>query len=194
MAAYGYARVSKADQTLDSQLLALRQAGIAPELTTAETVSGGMPSGQRPGLSALLSRLQPGDSLAVARLDRLGRDALDTLGLLRDLETRGVAIRLLDFGADTGTPIGRMIVGVLASMAAWERDVLRERTRQGMAAARDRGERIGRLPRLTPHQAREAGRMAGEGRSVTQVARLLDVSRSIAHRAMAAHRPAPSPA
>ena len=181
---YGYARVSTGGQTTDGQTLALVSAGIPADQITCETISGAVPAAKRPGLSGLLAQLEGGDVLAVARLDRIGRDPADVLAVLRDLEGRGVGVRLLDMGADTSSPAGRLVVAVLAAVAGWERDVLRERTRQGLAAARARGAHLGRKHRLTFHQRQEARRLAGEGKSVSEVAALFQVSRSVAHRAM----------
>lgn len=184
MPTYAYARISTADQTHAGQVDALLAAGIPADRITLETVSGAVPAAKRPGMSTLLGQLNPGDSLVVARLDRLGRDPADVLGLLRDLEARDVGVRLLDMGADTATPAGRLVVAVLAAVAGWERDILRERTRQGMRAAGARGQHLGRRHTLTPHQRREAARLGEEGRTVAEVAALLRCSRSVAHRAM----------
>lgn len=189
MPAHGYARISTPDQVHDPQLDALAAAGIPAGMVTTEIISGAVPAGRRPRLAALLDRLQPGDSLAVARLDRLGRDPADTLTLIRDLDARGVAIRMLDMGADSTTPAGRLVVAVLAAVAGWERDVLRERTRQGMASARARGTHTGRRHSLTPHQRREAARLAGEGTSLAGIAALLGAPKSVIHRAVQAAKP-----
>lgn len=184
MITYGYARVSTADQTTDGQTLALTQAGVVASQIITETVSGTVSSDRRPELNVLLRKLESGDTLTVARLDRLGRDPADVLALMRDLEDRGVAVRLLDMGADTATPAGRLVVAVLAAVAGWERDVLRDRTRQGLAAARNRGQSLGRRHTLTPHQRREALQMASDGSTVSEVAALFGCARSVAHRAM----------
>lgn len=185
MAVRGYARVSTGEQTTEPQVIALRAAGV--EAVALEVVSGATPAARRPILAGLLADLRQGDTLAVARLDRLGRDPADVLALLRDLDARGVGVRLLDMGTDTASPAGRLVVGVLAAVAGWERDVLRERTKAGLVAARRRGARIGRPPSLAPAQVQEARRMLSEGRSGAEVARLFRTSRASLYRALERH-------
>ena len=179
MGTYGYARVSTADQDTAAQAAALAAAGVVAVDIVAEIVSGAVPAERRPLLASLLARLGAGDVLAVAKLDRLGRDAADLLGVLADLDRRGVTVRLLDMGADTSTAAGRLVVAVLAAVAEWERGVMLERTRAGMAAARRAGRHPGRRHRLTPFQKEEVRRMTSEGRSVRDIARVLGVGKSI---------------
>lgn len=181
---WGYARVSGDTQTTAPQADALAAAGIAPVRVVAETVSGAVPAAVRPRLASLLAILRPGDTLAAVRLDRLGRDPADVLALARDLDRRGVRLRLLDLGADTGTPAGRVLLAVLAAVAGWEREVLIERTREGLTAARARGQALGRRRTLDRHQRRHAAELAAEGLSVREVARRLGCSPSVAHRAV----------
>lgn len=173
MTAYGYARVSTHEQTTDPQTHALRAAGVPDERITAETISGAVAAQRRPVLSVLLARLASSDSLVVVRLDRLGRDPADVLSVLRELDERGVAVRLLDMGADTGTPAGRLVVGVLAAVAGWERDVLRERTREGLASAAAQGRKGGRRPALTLAQVAHAHELRDEGKSLRDIASIL---------------------
>lgn len=187
MGTYGYARVSTADQNTAAQVAALTAVGVAAGDVVAETVSGAVPAARRPLLASLVGRLRAGDVLAVAKLDRLGRDAADLLGVLADLDRRGVTIRLLDMGADTSTAAGRLVVAVLAAVAEWERGVMLERTKAGMAAARRAGRVPGRRHRLTPFQKEEVKRMAAEGRSVRDIARVLGVGKSIVGRVAGGH-------
>lgn len=137
---YGYARVSTESQGNDPQILALRQEGISA--ITTEVVSGAVPARSRPELSALLCRLTPGDSLVVARLDRLGRDTVDVLELLRALDKQGIRVRILNVGAETGTANGRMFLTILMAIAEFERELIRERTLAGLAAARASREKV----------------------------------------------------
>ena len=181
---WGYARVSTDDQTTEPQILLLMQAGVPRERIVEEVISGAVVSSIRPRLAGLLWALRSGDALAVARLDRIGRDPADTLTVIRDLQAKGVAVKLLDMGTATDTPAGNLVVGVLASVAGWERAVLRERTREGLASARERGVRLGRRPRLSMHQKKVALEMADHGHSVTEISATLGVGRSIAHRAL----------
>lgn len=181
---WGYARVSTDDQTTEPQVLLLSHAGVPREYIIEETVSGGALSGMRPRLAGLLWTLRSGDTLAVARLDRLGRDPADTLTVIKELQGRGVGVRLLDMGAATNTPAGALVIGVLAAVAGWERAVLIERTKEGLASARQRGIRLGRRPRLSLHQKQVALDMASGGRSISEISSILGVSRSIVHRAL----------
>lgn len=168
MGKFGYGRVSTIEQNLDLQLAALKAAGCE-KILTDEGFSGANFS--RPGLSKLLRVLRSGDTLTVWRLDRLGRSLFELLALIRDLNKRGVEFRSLSESLDTGTPAGRLLLHVLASMAEFERSLISERTRAGMAAARARGSRIGRRPAMTPEQldaAKEA--IERDRRSVAEVA------------------------
>ena len=179
---WGYARVSREDQNLALQLDALDAAGVISANVVEEKESGAR---QRPGFNALLKRLQPGDSLVAWKVDRLGRDALAALTIARDLDARGVRIVITTLGVDSSTPAGRMVFGVLAQLAEFERATLVERTNAGLAAARKRGTHLGRRFRLTPHQQREARRMrSDEGKTYAQIAALFRVSRSVAWRAV----------
>jgi len=150
---FGYARVSTTEQNLDLQLSALRAAGCHDVLTD-EGISGS--DFTRPGLSKLLKRLRNGDTLTVWRLDRLGRSLFNLIKLVRELEERGVQFRSLSESIDTGTSGGRLLFHLLAAMAEFERSLVSERTRAGMAAARARGSQIGRKPAMTEDQLNDA--------------------------------------
>ena len=179
---WGYARVSREDQQLALQLDALAAAGVPHGNIIKDKESG---IRQRPAFDALLKRLQPGDSLVAWKVDRLGRDALAALTIARDLDRRGVRIVITTLGVDSSTPAGRMVFGVLAQLAEFERATLIERTNAGLAAARKRGTHLGRRFRLSPHQQKEARRMrAEEGKTYAQLAALFRVSRSVAWRAV----------
>ncbi|WP_152048728.1 recombinase family protein [Aureimonas psammosilenae] len=143
----GYMRVSKSDgsQTLDLQRDALLAAGIPPEHLYEDLASGRHDA--RPGLSACLKALQPGNVLVVWKLDRLGRDLKHLINTVDDLRGRDVGFRVLSgAGAqiDTSTANGRLFFGVFAAFAEFERDLIAERTRAGLAAARARGRKGGR--------------------------------------------------
>jgi DNA invertase Pin-like site-specific DNA recombinase len=161
---FGYGRVSTIEQNLDLQLAALKAAGCE-EILTDEGFSGADFS--RPGLS----KLRRGDTLTVWRLDRLGRSLFELLKMVRDLNARGVEFRSLSESLDTSSPAGRLLLHVLASMAEFERSLISERTRAGMAAARARGSRIGRRPAMTPAQLVDAKAAIERGRrTVAEVA------------------------
>lgn len=181
---WGYARVSTDEQTTARQLDALASAGIPAERIVREAISGGIPARARPRLAGLLSVLRPGDVLAALAVDRLGRDPADVLALARDLTSQGVRLRLLGMGIETGTPTGDLVLGVLAIVAGWERSIIKERTREGLASARLRGKALGRRPTLLPPQRAHARSLAAQGIPVREIARVLGCSPSIAHRAV----------
>jgi DNA invertase Pin-like site-specific DNA recombinase len=148
----GYARVSKADgsQTLDLQQDALTEYGIALEKIYADKASGS--NINRPEFESCLKALRKGDTLVVWKLDRLGRNMKDLVTIINDLSDKGIHFKVLaGQGAeiDTGTPAGRMIFGIFASLAEYERDLIRERIQAGLKAARARGRRGGRKPAFT---------------------------------------------
>jgi len=177
----GYARVSTNEQTTALQLDALRAAGV--DVVHEDSASGA--SRSRPGLGRAIEDLRAGDTLVVWRLDRLGRSLRDLLDIAEMLRERDVALRSLTDHIDTGTAAGRMLYAVLGAVAQFERDVLRERTVAGLAAAKRRGERLGRRPALTSAQVREAKKMLARGKSPNHVARILRVGRSTLYRAIA---------
>ena len=155
----GYARVSKAGdaQSLDLQLDALAAAGVAAAAVYEDRASGKKES--RPGLAACLKALRPGDTLVVWKLDRLGRDLRHLVSIVQELTERGVGLRVLTGqGAqiDTSTPAGRLVFGIFAALAEFERELIRERTVAGLEAARARGRRGGRRFALTKAQVRLA--------------------------------------
>jgi DNA invertase Pin-like site-specific DNA recombinase len=175
MALLGYARVSTVDQELALQTDALTEAGcdrIWTDQASGKTLAG------RPGLDALLDHARAGDVLVVWRLDRLGR-ALDVAGLLDDLEKRGIAFRSLTESWDTGSASGRLLIGIMLCVARAEREVLVERTKAGLAAARSRGRTGGRPSVMTPAKQRAATRLLAEPQAtVKDVAEAVGVSRS----------------
>ena len=145
----GYARVSKADgsQLLDLQRDALLDAGVTEERLYEDRASGRLD--HRPGLEACLKALQPGNTFVVWKLDRLGRDLKHLVNTVDELRDRGVGLRVLaGAGAeiDTSTANGRLVFGIFAALAEFERELIVERTRAGLAAARARG-RLGGRPR-----------------------------------------------
>lgn len=162
--AFGYVRVSTDDQTVDLQTDALRRVGVT-ETFSDEGVSGTVSAAERPGFAALLATARRGDTISVYALSRLGRSMVDVMGTLADLESRGIAVRSLTEPFDTTTPMGRAFAGMLAVFSQLERDLIAERTRAGMLAAKSRGRHIGR-PRRDDAAARAL--LAG-GATVAQV-------------------------
>lgn len=168
MALIGYARVSTDGQSLDAQVAELKAAGAT--IVLDEKVSGALTD--RVALKRAIAAVKAGDVLLVARLDRLARSTRDLLNILDTLSKKGVAFRSLrDAWADTTTPHGRLMLTVLGGLAEFERELILSRTGEGRRRAKDRGVRLGRKPKLTPHQRREAMERRERGESVTDIAR-----------------------
>lgn len=180
----GYARVSTTAQSLDAQTDALRDAGVDPDRIYSDKLSGVLKRAARPGLTALLDYARPGDVIVVAGVDRLGRDASEVMTTVKTLADKGIVIRSLREGINSTTPIGRVIVGILASMAELELELARERRE---AARKDRGQPIGRPKALDPDKAALARRMRASGEPVPTIASTLGVSRATVYRAIAEH-------
>ena len=171
----GYARVSTDAQALDAQVEALEWAGA--ERVFREEVSG--TRRDRVELKRVLDALGSGDVLLVTRLDRLARSTQDLLNVLGTVAERGASFRSLsDAWADTTTAHGRLMLTVLGGLAEFERELIRARTAEGRARARARGVRMGRRPKLTPHQRREALARLAAGEAVCEIARSYNVSHS----------------
>ena len=178
----GYARVSTLDQNEDLQHDALRQAGCARIYT--DKASGKLD--RRPGLDALLDQVRPGDTVVVWRLDRLGRSLRHLIDTVRALDEREVAFRSLTEAIDTSTPGGRLVFHVFGALAEFERDLIRERTQAGLAAARARGRTGGRPTVWTPEKLRTARAMQASGEhDIASIARVLGVSRASVYRGLA---------
>jgi DNA invertase Pin-like site-specific DNA recombinase len=168
----GYARVSTSDQNLDLQLTALKEAGC--QRLFREKGSG--TQRQRSELARLLDQLRPGDTVVVWKLDRLARSTRDLLEIAEVIRVAEASFRSLsEPWADTTTPAGKMIMTVLAGIGEFERDLIRERTGAGRAAAKQRGVRFGRPPKLSFEQRALALRLLDEGRSVGEVAKMFKV-------------------
>jgi DNA invertase Pin-like site-specific DNA recombinase len=177
----GYARVSTDEQNLDLQLQALADAGCGEVFQ--DRLSG--VTSARPGLLAALERVQDGDTLTVWRIDRLGRSTLHLLQILDQLRSRNIAFQSIMDGIDTNTAAGRMVFSMVGAIAEFERNVISERTRAGMAAARRRGRHVGRPVKLAPQQLVYARRMILEGESKAHVAQSLGVDPATLRRRLA---------
>ena len=169
----GYMRVGKTDgsQALDLQRDALLATGVDPARLYEDQASGKRDN--RPGLEACLNSLRPGDTLVACKLDRLGRDLRHLVNLAHELTGHGVGLRVLaGEGAtvDTTTPHGRLMSGLFAALAEFERELTRERARAGLASARARGRRGGRPYKMTPAKLRLA--QAAMGQRKTRVGEL----------------------
>ena len=176
----GYARVSKADgsQALDLQRDALAAAGIVAERIYEDRMSGRHDA--RPGLEGCLKALREGDTLVVWKLDRLGRNLRHLVELIEALNARGVGLRVLTgqgAALDTTRPEGRLVFGIFAALAEFERALIAERTRAGLAAARARGRRGGRPRKMTAAKIRMAmAAMADRAARPGEIARGLGVT------------------
>jgi DNA invertase Pin-like site-specific DNA recombinase len=171
----GYARVSTDEQSTAAQIEALKKSGC--EQVYTESASGGR--WDRPELQRLLRRIQKGDTLVVWKLDRLTRSLSDLLRILKTIEEIGAGFRSLTEAIDTLTPVGRMLMQVLGSFAEFERAILRERTKLGLARARSLGRIGGNRAKLTPFQQAEARKILAVGdRTQSEVANIFQVHRS----------------
>ena len=171
----GYARVSTDEQHLDLQRDALTKAGC--ELIYEEAVSG--KSTVRPELEQCRKALREGDTLVVWRLDRLGRSLPDLVHIVTELEKRGVGFESLTEKIETDSAAGRLVFHVFAALSEFERNLIRERTQAGLAAARARGRAGGRKPKLDDQQVREIKALLRDPDiQVADVARRYGVSRT----------------
>lgn len=163
----GYARVSTEEQHLDLQYDALRAAGCEV-IYEDRGVSGAVAA--RPGLRRAIRALRPGDVLIVWRLDRLGRSLQNLIETMGQLQARGVGFHSVQEQIDTTSPAGRFYLHMLAALAEFERELIRDRTKAGMAAARARGVRLGRPPKLSPDKLTETLRRTEAGEPLEAVA------------------------
>ena len=176
MSLIGYERVSTVDQNLDLQRDALTEAGC--ERIFTEKASGTTTSG-RPQLQALLDYARAGDVIVVWRLDRLARSVADLVRLIADLDARGIELRSMRENIDTTTAGGKLIFHVFAAVAQFERDLVSERTKAGLAAAKARGRSGGRPTAMSPEKLAAAQALHASGElSLAQIAGQLGIGRS----------------
>jgi DNA invertase Pin-like site-specific DNA recombinase len=171
----GYMRVSTTDQTHHLQRDALQAVGCQ---RFYEDTCSGMTS-ERPGLSRALDAVRAGDALVVWKLDRIGRSLNHVVGLVSDLQARGAGLKVLTGGIDTTNATGRLVFGIFATLAEFERDLIKERTLAGLAAARARGRNGGRPRLMTRAKLRTAmTMMTDQANSAGDVADQLGISLS----------------
>lgn len=178
---FAYCRVSTAGQTTDNQIKEIAASGfeVLPTRAVAETISGSIAACERPGFKKLMDKLEAGDVMVVTKLDRLGRNAMDVRQTVRALAELGVKVHCLALGGvDLTSPGGKMTMGVIATVAEFERDLLVERPQAGLARAKSEGKALGRPRALTDTQEAEALQRLSGGEAVAAVARALKTSRA----------------
>jgi len=182
-----YARVSTRDQRLDLQLDAARKLGVKTANIFVEKASS--VRHDRPVLGTALAELKPGDTLACYKLDRIGRSLVHVTKLIAELEERGIHFRTVEDGLSTQGSTGKLILHVLGAVAQFERDLILERTKAGLAAARKRGTRLGPPMKWSPDMAAKARSLMTKDRlNADDAARVLGVSRRTMFRGLKAAR------
>lgn len=183
---FAYVRVSTTGQTTENQIHEIQAAGfsIEPRRVVSETVSGSTPIIRRREFNRLLDRLEDGDILVVTKLDRLGRDALDVTNTVKLLTERGVRVHCLALGGvDLTSSAGMMTMQVLNAVAQFERDLIIERTRSGIARAKQQGKKMGRRSNLSDEQKNEVRQeLLQQGASVTALAKKYGTTRQTIYR------------
>lgn len=183
MALIGYARVSTDNQHIDLQNDALRSAGC--EKIFDDVISGS--KSERPGLDAALAYLREGDIIVVWKLDRLGRSMAHLVNTVQELSFRGVGLKVLTgqgAAIDTTTAPGKLVFGIFAALAEFERDLIRERTKAGLSAAAARGRKGGRKPVVTHEGLQKAQSLMAQGLSVREAAGRLKIGKTALYDAL----------
>ena len=186
----GYARCSTDGQDLTAQRDRLHELGVAEERIYLDHGLTGT-NRKRPGLDQALAAVRAGDTLVVPKLDRLARSVPDARAIGDSLVARGVKLSLGGTIYDPADPMGKMFFNILATFAEFEADLLRMRTREGMAVARAKGKLRGKQPKLSARQQRELARMAGTGEyTIADLAEVFTVSRATVYRTLQRSPPA----
>lgn len=176
---FAYCRVSTLEQTVNNQRMAIAAAGyrIPENRIIAETVSGSCQAMQRKGFQQLIEhKMEPGDTLVILKLDRLGRDMIDVMDSLNQLSEKGISVISLDLGAiDLTSSAGKLQVQVMAAVAEFERNRIRERTREGLTRAKAEGKKLGRPP-TDVKRIEAVKRCRQEGLSIARTAEKLNIS------------------
>ena len=186
MTLLGYTRVSTTTQDASLQRTALLEAGVAPDNIWSDVVTGSKDAADRPEWAKLAVYARDGDTVVVWRIDRLGRSLIDVLTTVAELADQGITVRSISDGIDPTTPVGRLMLGMLATLAEYERELIRERVNAGIAAARANGVVFGR-PAPAPDEV--AARLAvaraaisTQGKSAAQAAAMVGWSRTTFYR------------
>jgi DNA invertase Pin-like site-specific DNA recombinase len=185
---FGYVRVSTLAQVTDRQLDALTASGIAVEDIFSDKITG--MKYDRPGMKEMLGKLREGDTVMVHDISRLGRNMAESITTANELAERGIILKSLKEGVDYSTPAGRMVAGIFATLAQFEREQMLERAAEARAAAQARGLTGGRPSTLTVGQKRQIQRLHAAGESVASLVETFEVSRRTIYRAIGEAAPA----
>jgi DNA invertase Pin-like site-specific DNA recombinase len=177
MRLFGYARVSTSQQSLDSQVKALKEAGVKASRIFTDKASGSHVD--RDGLHLLRLKVEEGDMILVKKLDRLGRDTADMIALIKEFDSMGVAVRFLDDGLCTEGTMGKMIVTILSAVAQAERQRILERTNEGRVEAKAKGIKFGRKPSIDRKKILE---LHERGIGATAIAKQVGIGRSTVYK------------
>lgn len=180
----GYARVSTSGQDLDAQLAALAAQGVESGQIFSDKLSGAVNTA-RPGLAALLHYACEGDTVVVAAIDRLGRSVAEVTRTIAELNERRIRLRALREGVDTGTPTGRAVASIMATLAELELELGRERRAASRESRRARQLPATKPAKLTPERQEQLRRLAGTGEPVHELAQAFGISRATAYRYLA---------
>jgi DNA invertase Pin-like site-specific DNA recombinase len=180
MTSLGYARVSTTHQSLDQQHDALKAAGV--ERIFDDRMSGAR--SDRPGLAALLDYAREGDTVTVVALDRLGRSLSGIISTIETMNGRGILLRSLREGIDYSKPVGRMVAGIFAALAEYERSLINERAAAAREASRVRGRPVGPKPKITDAQLEQARILRDQGQTMADICTGLSVKRATLYRAL----------
>ncbi|WP_434156410.1 recombinase family protein [Morganella morganii] len=179
MRTFGYARVSTSQQSLDSQVKALKAEGVKTNRIFTDKVTGSKMD--REGLQMLRLKIEEGDIILIKKLDRLGRDTSDMIQLIKEFDEMGVAIRFLDDGISTEGTMGKMIVTILSAVAQAERQRILERTNEGRLEAKSRGVKFGRKPSVDKQKVLA---LREQGIGATDISRILNIARSSVYKVL----------
>ncbi len=179
MRTFGYARVSTSNQSLELQTKKLEEAGVRKDRIFSDKASG--VKSERAGLDTLKQKVERGDCILVTKLDRLGRDTVDMVSLIKIFDAIGVSVKFLDDGITTEGEVGKMVVTILSAVAQAERARILERTNEGRLSAKARGIKFGRKPFVNIDEVR---RLKTNGIGATEIAKQLGIGRSTVYKAL----------
>ncbi len=175
---FGYARVSTSEQNLDTQLDTLTKYGC--HHIFQDKISGTTSS--RPSLDDMLTRLREGDTVVVAKLNRLGRSTTHIINLVTEFASKGIYFKALDLGVDTSTPSGKLILSIFASLAEYERETIKEKTKAGIELAKLKGKHMGRPKGINEENYTKVKKLLEKSVSIKDIVSLTGISRASVHR------------